>query len=103
MQFQKGAKRLSNAGRKKGTPNKTTLPIREAFKNFLDHNLPKVQKDFDKMEPKDRVNFIINMAEYCIPKLQRVENLNFDMDAALEKLNDEQLRVLGEVYTTLQD
>ena len=101
MPFEKGNK-LGN-GRPKGAINKATIPIREAFKEFLDHNLPKVQADFDKMAPKDRVNFIVSMAEYCIPKLARVENYNFDMDAALEKLNDEQLRVLDEVYTTLQD
>ena len=96
MPFEKGHK-LAN-GRPKGSLNKATLPIREAFKEFLDRNMPKVQADFDKMAPKDRANFLINMAEYCVPKLARVENYNFDMDAALEKLTNEQLRVLDEVY-----
>lgn len=101
MGFEKGHKLAT--GRPAGAQNKATLPIRDAFKEFLDLNLPKVQEDFDKMAPKDRANFIISMAEYCIPKLARVENLNFDMGAALEKLNNEQLRVLDEVYSTLQD
>ena len=61
------------AGRPKGSGNKNLEPIREAFREFVEHNLGKVQENFDELSDKDKLYFILNFAEYCIPKLQRTE------------------------------
>lgn len=66
----------SQAGKKssrKGKGNKDLEPIRTAFREFVEHNLGKVQENFDELSDKDKLYFILNFAEYCIPKLQRTE------------------------------
>ena len=67
----------SGAGKKssrKGKGNKDLEPIRTAFRNFVEKNLPKVQQDFEAMKnPKDRLYYIATMAEYCIPKLKQID------------------------------
>lgn len=66
----KGGKNSS----RKGKGNKDLEPIRTAFRNFVEGNLKQVQKDYDALETaKERLYFILNISEYCIPKLQRTE------------------------------
>lgn len=69
--FEKG--HTKKGGRDKGTGNKDLEPIRTAFKAFVENNLNKVQDNFDTLSDKDKLFFILNFAEYCIPKLQRTE------------------------------
>ena len=73
MPFEKG-KSGNEKGRPKGSGNKDLEPIRKAFKDFVEGNLEQVQKDYNDLDSaKDRLYFILNIAEYCIPKLQRTE------------------------------
>jgi len=73
MPFKKGQSG-NEKGRPKGVGNKNLEPIRKAFKDFVEGNLKQVQKDYDALETaKDRLYFILNISEYCIPKLQRTE------------------------------
>lgn len=66
--------RNKTGGRQKGTGNKDLEPIRTAFRNFVEKNLPQVQEDFEAMKsPKDRLYYIATMAEYCIPKLKQID------------------------------
>lgn len=67
-----GGKR-EGAGRPPGAGNKDLEPIRTAFRQFVENNLEKVQANFDTLADKDKLYFLLNMAEYCIPKLQRTE------------------------------
>ena len=72
MPFEKGNNK--SKGRPKGSGNKDIEPIRAAFREFVENNLPNVQKDFDLMgNPKDKLYFITTMAEYCIPKLKQID------------------------------
>lgn len=71
MPFEK--KNHLGKGRPKGSGNKNLEPIRLAFREFVEHNLGKVQENFDELSDKDKLYFILNFAEYCIPKLQRTE------------------------------
>jgi len=66
-------------GRKKGTPNKNTKEIREAFKNLIELNLEQMQKDLKELEPKDRLKMIIDLSTFVIPKLKQTE-LSIDND-----------------------
>ena len=60
-------------GRTPGTQNKTTKEIRETFKNLLENNLEQVQNDFDSLEPKDRVLFLLKLTSFVIPTLRSIE------------------------------
>lgn len=65
----------SMAGRistREGVPNKSTNEVRKAFQLLVENNLPKMQKDLDSLEPKDRIKFILDMAKFILPQLQSI-------------------------------
>jgi inorganic triphosphatase YgiF len=62
-----------NTGRKAGTPNKATTEIKEAFQMLLEDNLPTLQRDISSLEPKERVKFMLELANFIIPKMKSVD------------------------------
>lgn len=86
-QFKKGQSG-NPGGRPKGTPNKTTTDLRAAVTSFLNANWSRVQKEFDQLEAKDKLQFIDKMLAYSLPKLQAVQ---MDLSTDLQTLSDEQL------------
>lgn len=70
-------KRKKYGGRKKGTPNKDTKELRERVSDLIDNNFDRIQADLDQLEPKERLDFLVKLLEYGLPKLQRVENEMF--------------------------
>ncbi len=76
-------------GREAGTPNKATKNFREQINLFLCKNWNKVQRDFDKMDPKDRLQFIEKLLRYTTPALtSAAATIDY------EKLCDEDLDLL---------
>ncbi|WP_051638138.1 hypothetical protein [Maribacter sp. Hel_I_7] len=76
----RGGKR-ENAGRPKGTPNKKTEALRANVNMLIDDNWDSIQEDIKSLSSKDRVDTIIKLLEYSLPKLNRTEitdNLNID-------------------------
>mgnify|MGYP000688706089 CR=1 FL=1 len=67
-------------GRPKGSPNKSTANAREAIARFVDGNAHKLQKWLDqiaadeKQGPKAAMACFIELLEYHVPKLARVEH-----------------------------
>jgi len=64
-------------GRKKGTPNKTTKEIKEAFELIVDNNLNNIDewiKNIADDNPEKAINIILKFAEYVLPKLNKTEN-----------------------------
>lgn len=71
----KGGKRL-NAGRPKGTPNRTTKEVRQQFEHLLNNNVDKLQSLFDKVaeeNPTKAIELILKVSEFVLPKLKAVE------------------------------
>ena len=70
---------LNRAGRPKGVPNKSTALAREAIAKFVDGNSHKLQEWLDdiatneKLGPKVAFDCFMQVAEYHVPKLARVE------------------------------
>jgi hypothetical protein len=62
-----------NTGRKKGTTNKTTTEIRDCFQMLLEDNLEQLQLDLMKLEPKERVKLLLDMAQFVVPKLRSID------------------------------
>lgn len=85
MAFEKGFSGNPN-GRPKGSPNKTTGKLREAITSFLEQRFDGVVKDFEQLEPKDRIKVYTDLLQYGLPRLQAVSN-----SLKFEDLTDEQL------------
>lgn len=73
----KETKRKKYGGRTKGTPNRDTKELRKRINDLIDNNFDSIQTDLDQLEPKERLDFLIKLFEYGLPKLQRVENEMF--------------------------
>jgi len=75
MGLHKGTTNNPN-GRPKGKPNKTTDELRVMVQNFIDDNLQTLQADFDKLESKDRLNFMERLLKHVLPApLNELERL----------------------------
>ncbi|MFA5591983.1 MAG: hypothetical protein WC989_01540 [Micavibrio sp.] len=75
--FQKGNKRPENAGRKKGTPNKTTDQAREAIALLIESRIDQLPQWLDEIREQDGAQAafkcLTSLLEYYIPKLNRAE------------------------------
>jgi hypothetical protein len=63
-----------NKGKPKGAISKHNKEIRERFKMLLDNNLDQIEDDLQKLNSKDRIDAILNLAGYVVPKLKAVEH-----------------------------
>lgn len=74
MPFEKGHKLAK--GRGKGTPNKSTKEIREAYQTFVENNIPNFEKWIERVakdNPAKALELVTSLSEYFLPKLQRTE------------------------------
>jgi len=68
-------------GRQAGTPNKLTKELRAALKNILHNEIEQLPDYFDKLEPKDRLELVVKLLPYALPKINTVnyrENEPYD-------------------------
>jgi hypothetical protein len=83
MPFEKGHKKAT--GRPKGSANKSSAIIRDAFASLLEDNLEQITKDFKTLDPEKRVKLFLDMSKYIIPTLKATE---LDLgDKTLDKFN----------------
>jgi hypothetical protein len=68
-------------GRPKGIPNKKNAELREKISKLIEDNWQSVQSDIERLEPRDRLNFLEKLLSYSLPKLQSVQVEN---DQSLE-------------------
>ena len=73
-------------GRKAGAPNKVTGNMRVQVGNFLSKNWYKVQRNFNKLPPRDQLFFLERLLKYTTPALS-----SLDAKVDFEKLSDEDL------------
>ena len=74
MPFEEG--NTLGTGRPKGTPNKTTKEIREAYQCFIEDNTEKLQEWLERVaekNPAKAIELMANLSEYILPKLSRSE------------------------------
>ena len=67
-------------GRPKGSGNKVTAQLREMVIAFTNKNWETIEKDFAKLDSKDRITLYIKLLEYVMPK-------HMDVTTGGEKLN----------------
>lgn len=77
-------------GRKKGTPNRSTDELRNLLQSFIDTNMKTLQADYNKLEPKDRLNFINSLLRHVLPApLQELERLTDEqLDELINRLKE---------------
>lgn len=81
-------------GRKKGTPNKATKDIKEAYRLLIESNLDNMTEWLQKIavnDPAKAIYIIADLSEYVIPKLARQELTGKDG----EKLETTQLPAIS--------
>ena len=57
-------------GREAGTPNKLTKELRAALKNILHQEIELLPDHFNKLEPKDRLEFLVKLLPFALPKVE---------------------------------
>lgn len=73
MPIEKGDKK--SMGRPKGSTNRSTKQIKNAFQALLTHSLPKMIEDLESLEPKDRLNILIKLSDKILPSLKSVDQV----------------------------
>ena len=64
-------------GRQAGTPNKLTKELRAVLKNLLHDELSKLPEHFETLQPKERVELLVKLLPYVMP---RIESVTYDSD-----------------------
>ena len=59
-------------GRTKGTPNKITSELRRTLKHIVDDELQILQNNIKELLPKERLELLIKLLPYVLPKVQTV-------------------------------
>lgn len=91
MSFQKGHKKFG--GRKKGVGNKTNVEIRMRIHNILEDNWSTLEEDLKELPRKDRINTIIKLMDFVVPKLNKLDiNEGPSIDSLISMNNKERER-----------
>ena len=72
MKFQEGQSGNPN-GRPKGSKDKATKALRERLEMLIDEiKFDQLVKDINSLKPKERIDAFLGLAEFVLPKLNRV-------------------------------
>ena len=82
MRFEVGNK--MGKGRPKGAANKSTEIVRKSVASLLENNLENLQNDLDNMQPRDRVNALLQFLKFHIPTQKAVEVADVSFDTRTE-------------------
>jgi hypothetical protein len=61
-------------GRQKGTPNRMTKELRTLLKDILYQELEQVRERLELLEPKERIEILIKLMPYVLPKTTSVSH-----------------------------
>lgn len=61
-------------GRQKGTPNRMTKELRSVLKDILFEELGEIKEKLDMLEPKERIELVIKLIPYVLPKVNSVSH-----------------------------
>lgn len=91
-------------GREKGTPNKTTQEIKEAYQILVENNLENMTTWLEKIgedNPEKAFDLIIKMSDFIVPKLSRQE-VKMEKPILSPEERDQRLRVLLEKAKSIE-
>ncbi len=61
-------------GRQKGTPNRMTKELRVLLKDIIYQELEEVPERFNLLEPRQRIELIIKLMPYILPKVNSISH-----------------------------
>ena len=76
---------IKYGGRQRGTANKATTRLREAFTDLLEGNMGRLQELLDKVaekNPQKALELLLKLSEFVLPKLRAIE-VNNESEEAL--------------------
>ncbi|MGQ8336871.1 DUF5681 domain-containing protein [Sunxiuqinia sp. A32] len=78
-------------GRPKGSKNKATENLRDVISGVLSKEMTptKLKNILTKLEPKDRLSYMIKLADFVLPRLKQT-----DLNLEIDNLSEEQLTIL---------
>lgn len=59
-------------GRQAGTPNRLTTEVRQTLKDIFSNELEAVPAHLKTLTPQARIDFLIKIAPYVLPKVEAV-------------------------------
>jgi len=66
------AKGIKTGGREQGTPNVLTKEMRSILKTIVSKELATIPETLEKMEPDKRLDVILKLLPYVLPKIEPV-------------------------------
>lgn len=81
-------------GRKKGTPNKLQADLKRWLNDFLTDERERIQNDWLKLAPPQRVELYSRLLSYVVPKQQAV---------SVEAMAEAELKQIKELMDNLPD
>ena len=66
-------KHINRNGRPRGSVNRNTNAVRSAFQLLVENNIEQLQIDLDSMSAVDRVNALVKISAYVLPKLNSID------------------------------
>ena len=81
-------------GRPKGASNKSTETIKRSISMLLENNINTVQSELDEMQPRDRVNALLQFTKFVIPTQKAIEIDNRESE---EEKNESYIQKLMEI------
>lgn len=66
------AKGIKTGGRSAGTPNKVSKEFRNVLSGIIENEINSIPEILKNLDPKDRLEIIIKLMPYVIPKLESV-------------------------------
>jgi len=81
-------------GRPRGASNKSTEIIKRSISMLLENNIDSVQSDLDEMQPRDRVNALLQFMKFVVPTQKAIE---LDNRESQEEKNEAYIQMLMDV------
>ena len=92
MAFRGGDENINRNGRPKGSKNKATQHIREAYQRLTEDNLDRMSiwiSQIASEDPAKAMDIMIRLSEYILPKLARTELTGNDGDDLFKNIKFE--------------
>jgi hypothetical protein len=80
MSFKTDKSKINLNGRPKGSQNKEKLLIREFLHELIENNQSLIIEDFQKLDPKDRLQIVTNLLKYITPIQKEVDFENHKIE-----------------------